>query len=211
MGTRPPIRNDARGCPHAGRIGFQKGHNPDGKKEKMNFLPDGCLVVISLYGVQAVEGQNMRICSGPGCMAKVSDGVRFCDDCRPTGRRGDGIKSHVPAEAAVASRDKYAHLYQSSDWTKCAKLQLKRYPFCERCKKAMATICDHFIPAEVFIELCREPKRFLTPERGFFWAGNHQSLCRACHHAKTLEDKSHTGPWPDLFSNPRREPKKWAL
>ena len=145
----------------------------------------------------------MRICREcHGKMPESQHGV--CNACA-------AIRSHSVVETPVASREAYAHLYQSAAWTKCSKLQRKRFPFCERCQINLATLADHVVPAEIFIEMCREQKRFVSPEAAFFWAGNHQSLCDPCHSKKTDEDKNHMGRWPDLFENPIRKPKVWGF
>jgi 5-methylcytosine-specific restriction endonuclease McrA len=34
----------------------------------------------------------------------------------------------------------------------------------------------------------------------YYLKSNLQGLCRTCHHAKTLEEKAHTGPWPDIIA-----------
>jgi hypothetical protein len=146
----------------------------------------------------------MRICREcHGKMPESQHGV--CRECA-------SIRSHNNSpDTPAPSRTTYAHLYQSATWTRCSKLQRQRFPICERCRENIATLCDHVIPAEIFIEMCREQNRFLSPERAFFWAGNHQSLCDPCHSTKTDEDKNHIGRWPDLFENPRRAPKKWSF
>jgi len=154
----------------------------------------------------------MRMCTG--CGTKLPDNWHGkCDECKSeksdSGSDVEGIRTHTRADAP--SREKYAKLYSSRDWTQCARIQLARFPFCERCKRALATIADHFIPAEIFIEICRVEKRFLFPERAFFYMGNLQSLCRPCHGTKTDEDKKHVGPWPDLFANPRRPKRQFSF
>ena len=150
----------------------------------------------------------MRLCSG--CQTKVPDNERFCPECRAEkygcNPSSDGIQSH-----SYTDRERFAHLYACSKWTKVARSQLKQFPVCERCRERLAAIADHFIPAGIFIALCRLQNRFPAPERAFFWMGNLQSLCRACHEKKTEDDKAHIGPWPDLFENPRRESKKWSF
>lgn len=149
----------------------------------------------------------MRMCSG--CGTKVPDKVRYCPECRAerhSSQRDDGIASH-----SYTDRERLARLYGCSNWTKVARLQLLRFPFCERCQRRLAEIADHVIPAGIFIALCRAQNRFMFPERAFFWMDNLQSLCRECHALKTIEDKRHVGAWPDLFAHPRREPKKWSF
>ena|ERR1041385_3917032 len=154
----------------------------------------------------------MRMCSG--CRTKLPDDWRGkCDECKSekTHTNNDLAEIRTHSRADAPSREKYARLYSSRNWAKCAHIQLGNFPFCERCNRGLATIADHFIPAEIFIEICRVEKRFLIPERAFFYMDNLQSLCRPCHGEKTLEDKQHVGPWPDLFANPRRPARQFSF
>lgn len=154
----------------------------------------------------------MRLCSG--CGTKLPEETRGrCAECQAERRpkTDDGIKAHVSPNSP--SRDIYAELYASPDWRKCSKLQRIRFPFCERCERKLATLCDHLIPAVQFVEWCRTRVKFLIPTQAFFWYGNHQSLCDSCHRLKTLEDEKNIaagGPWPDLWANPIRPPKKYV-
>ena len=79
-------------------------------------------------------------------------------------------------------------------------------PGCQR----LAEIADHFIPAVVYIELCRSNRKHLIAENAFFDPANLQSLCRVCHDVKTKEDElkiANGGPWAELG----RPPKKWTF
>ena len=74
----------------------------------------------------------------------------------------------------------------------------------------LAEIADHYIPAVVFIELCREKRKFLIATEAFFYMSNLQSLCWPCHAVKSDEDTARIargGPWTELD----RPAKKWAF
>jgi hypothetical protein len=99
----------------------------------------------------------MRICSGPGCLRTVPDGVRFCDECKPS-RAADDIKTHTPG---TTDRDRYAELYASNRFQDfCRPRTLQRDPFCKRCGIAPSVICDHVIPAGEAIRQVKESGRF---------------------------------------------------
>jgi hypothetical protein len=153
----------------------------------------------------------MRMCSG--CGTKLSElPPGRCAECRKPTSRPDGLRLHVPAPGEYTSaRGQFARLYGSTDWKKTARLQLQLFPMCEMCNKKLAVLCDHFIPAEEFVALCDREKRFLIRTQAFFYMPNLQSLCAECHGTKTDDDKNHRGPWPDLFANPRRAPRKWSF
>jgi len=52
----------------------------------------------------------------------------------------------------------------------------------------------------------------MDPTAGYFFESNLQGLCRSCHGVKTLEDKIHTGPWPDVVEREQLAPKKvWTF
>jgi hypothetical protein len=152
----------------------------------------------------------MKLCSG--CGTKLPDNHRGrCDACKSGAvTADDGIKSHSPM-GSTPSRDKYADMYKSKQWTQVSKLQRSAFPFCEDCH-GMADLADHYIPAVVFIEMCRVNRKFLIPEQAFFYFGNLRSLCNSCHRKKTLADNKKIAEnfeWPDLWKNPIRPPKKW--
>lgn len=154
----------------------------------------------------------MKLC--PGCQTKIPDSERRCAECR----KSSAAPSPGPGrQHTYADGINLRHLYQSPAWTKLSRVQLARFPICEMCHITKAVISDHFIPAGIFIALCMDlldengRKRFASPERAFYYMGNLQSLCRSCHWRKTEADKQHIGPWPDLFANPRRAPKKWSF
>jgi 5-methylcytosine-specific restriction endonuclease McrA len=157
----------------------------------------------------------MRLCSGCGTVLPDSHRGQ-CADCTPGIAADDGIRSHAPI-GAVPSRNTYAHLYRSPRWTACSKTQRSRFRICEHCNKELATLTDHFVPASIYIELCREVRessgrlRFPVATNAFYDAANLQSLCDSCHRLKTLEDDlkiARGGPWPTYLEVKARRPPK---
>lgn len=157
---------------------------------------------------------TVKLCSG--CGTKLPDTHRGrCAACKSNSGAQNpdldlvGIKSHTPPGAG-ASRDELAHLYRDPRWTAVSKLQRARFPLCEEKCGRLAEIADHHIPANVYIALCREKRKFLIPDGAFFDMSNLRSLCRICHDKKSRDDefkKAHGGPWPELG----RPPKKWSF
>jgi len=146
----------------------------------------------------------MRVCSGPGCLRAVKDGVRFCDDCKPTTSpvESDGIRDHGRYDAelhAVAS---------SPRWQRVRLQVIKRDPICKRCDLRISTIGDHIVPAEIAVAQVRATGRFPDRYAGYFLMSNLQGLCRPCHGLKTLEDKTHIGPWRDVLAHDATIPKR---
>ena len=118
-------------------------------------------------------------------------------------------RTHAPV-GAEASRDKYGHLYKSARWTKVSEMQRSRFPVCEMKCGRLADLADHYIPAVVYIELCRASKKFFIAEGAFFDISNLQSLCIGCHQEKTVEDErkiASGAQWTELG----RPPKKWTF
>lgn len=146
----------------------------------------------------------MRVCSGPGCLRAVPDGVRFCDECQPPQRPDDGIRRHqriTETTLAVADRDVYAFLYSSHRWQRLRNVFIRAHPFCARCERRIADIVDHIIPSGVAVVQAQRSGRWPGDKyAGFFFRSNLQGLCRSCHGFKTDEDKAHTGAWPDAVA-----------
>ena len=153
----------------------------------------------------------MRICSGPGCLRVVPDNVRFCNECKPGGPSSEGIKEHV---VNPTDRDHYQFLYESNRFQDyCRPRVLARDLVCKRCGCAPSEIVDHVVPAGEAIRQVRESGRFpFDPHAGFFLLSNLQGLCRPCHGKKTVADKTHVGPWPDVLAAYDAMPKKkWSF
>lgn len=151
----------------------------------------------------------MRICSGAGCLRAVPDDVRFCDECKPPVVKGDAeLREH-----SVPDRIRYAALYSGTRWQRVQAIAKRRHPFCQRCDTALTELIDHIVPSGVAVQQVRESGRFpLDKNAGFYLMSNLQGLCRRCHYYKTLEDKTHSGGWPDVLAKEERTPKKvWTF
>lgn len=138
----------------------------------------------------------MRICSGPGCLRAIADTVRYCDECKPTyAPETDDIRIHT-----LSDRERYAFLYSGSRWQRVRLQAIRACPMCARCELSISEIVDHVVPAGVVIVQARESGKFNTDKyAGFYLRTNLQGLCRPCHYLKTMEDKAHVGPWPDVI------------
>jgi hypothetical protein len=77
----------------------------------------------------------------------------------------------------------------------------------------VSEIVDHKVPAGVAIVQVQESGRYpLDKWAGFYLLSNLDGLCRPCHYLKTMEDKTHTGPWPDVLAREAEAPKKvWTF
>jgi hypothetical protein len=77
---------------------------------------------------------------------------------------------------------------------------------------SITVLVDHIVPAGIAIQQARDSGRYLDPWAGFYLLSNLQGLCAACHHLKTVEDKTHTGPWPDvLAAEDQATKKRWTF
>ena len=137
----------------------------------------------------------MRICSGAGCLRKIADGIRFCDECKPASPVDDGIRNHTSGYDAELDR-----LRNTPRWRRTRARVVQRQPFCKRCDVAVTEIVDHIVPAREAISQTRVAMYNLDRNAGYFLESNLQGLCRSCHGLKTLEDKAHVGPWPDVVA-----------
>jgi 5-methylcytosine-specific restriction endonuclease McrA len=137
--------------------------------------------------------------------------VRFCEECRAergTAVKTDGIKNH-----STAYDDILDGLRKGTRWQRLRVRAIHRCPLCARCNLAISEIVDHIVPAAIAVMQAQQSGLYpLDKYAGYYLMSNLQGLCRACHHAKTLEDKAHVGPWPDVVANERRTHKKrWAF
>lgn len=152
----------------------------------------------------------MRLCSGAGCGRAVPEGVRFCDECKPkTSAPPDAAgKQHTSGYDAVLDG-----LRKSARWQRVRDVVIKRDPICKRCDRAVSEIVDHIVPAPEAIAQAQVSGRYpFDKYAGYFLKTNLQGLCRPCHYQKTLEDKMHTGPWPDVVQKELAAPrKKWVF
>lgn len=153
----------------------------------------------------------MRLCSGPGCGRAIPEGQRFCDECKgECGTQGaqDGIKQHYSGYDPELER-----LNTGETWRRVRAQILRRDPMCKRCDRALSVIVDHIVPAQEAVAQVRVSGRHrLNKYAGYYFKSNLQGLCRPCHHIKTMEDKAHTGPWPDVLAKEDEQPKrKWTF
>ena len=105
--------------------------------------------------------KSLRPCAHPGCTTLVG---------------GGRCKSHTN-DSQYRDRE-VKRMYNSKQWRARRERQLAEYPWCashlERKEYVPATDVDH-----------------VTPHRGDasqFFSGTLQSLCRACHSAKTASE-----------------------
>jgi 5-methylcytosine-specific restriction endonuclease McrA len=146
----------------------------------------------------------MRICSGPGCLRAVQDNVTFCDECKPARASTDEIRNHTSGYDAELDR-----LRKGPRWQRIRKAVVLRDPLCQRCQLRITDEIDHIVPAREAIEQARASGRYLFDKyAGYYLKSNLQGLCRIDHHAKTLEDKAHTGAWPDVIAREQAAPKR---
>jgi 5-methylcytosine-specific restriction endonuclease McrA len=148
----------------------------------------------------------MRICSGAGCLRAVPDDVRFCSECRPQ-TTDDGIREHASGYTAELDA-----LRKTTRWQRLRARVLAAQPMCARCRAHVADIVDHIVPAQIAVAQCQVAECFFDKWAGYFLRSNLQGLCRVCHAAKTLEDKTHSGPWPSVLQREQAQPKKvWTF
>jgi 5-methylcytosine-specific restriction enzyme A len=150
----------------------------------------------------------MRICSGAGCLRAVNDEVRFCDECKPIVEVQDDTRAHT-----LSDRERFRALYSGPRWQKLRVRVIQRCPLCARCELSISEIADHIVPSGVAIAQAQESGKYADLYAGFFFMSNLQGLCRSCHYDKTMEDKTHSGPWPDVVEKERLTPPKrmWSF
>lgn len=153
----------------------------------------------------------MRLCSGAGCGRAVPEDTRYCYECKPiTTAVADDTRVHRDGGLYNAELDR---LNQGKRWHTVRRTVLHKHPMCHRCEAAMSEIADHIVPAAVAVQQARDSGRYpLDKWAGYYLLSNLQGLCRSCHGVKTLEDKAHTGPWPDVIETERLAPRKvWSF
>jgi 5-methylcytosine-specific restriction endonuclease McrA len=151
----------------------------------------------------------MRLCSGAGCGRAVKDDVKLCDECKAErGVSSDSAKQHTTGYDAILDG-----LRKGTRWQRVRDIAIKRCPLCARCGLTISEIVDHIVPAAVAIVQAQMSKRWpFDKYAGYYLLSNLQGLCRSCHYKKTLEDKQHTGPWPDVVAIEDAAPKKkWSF
>ena len=109
----------------------------------------------------------------------------------------------------LTDRERYARLYSGSRWQRTRDQAVRRMPLCARCELRITEIVDHVVPAGVAIAQAQASGLYQTDHSaGFFFGSNLQGLCRSCHLWKTIDDKAHIGPWPDVVDKERATPKR---
>ena len=141
----------------------------------------------------------MRICSGAGCLRAVQDSVRYCDECKPSRKAADEIREHTSGYDAELDR-----LRKGPKWQRVRREVVLRDPLCRRCELHITEEVDHIVPAREAIAQAQTSGHYtLNPTAGYYFKTNLQGLCRECHRAKTIEDKTHVGDWPDIVEKER--------
>lgn len=112
-----------------------------------------------------MASRALRPCRHPGCPVLTRDG--WCDRHRPK-----------PGERRFSAA--WHSWYSKPIWTERLRpAQLLREPFCRECAargiRTKATVVDHIKPFRGDWSLFVDP-------------GNHQSLCKRCHDAKTARE-----------------------
>ena len=155
-----------------------------------------------------LPGVVVRICSGAGCLRAVDDEVRFCDECKPVRPDTDGMREHT-----LTDRERYAFLYSGTRWQRTRAAVVAKAPLCEHCQRRPTEIVDHVVPAGVAVTQAKDSGLYKTDRwAGFYFRSNLQGLCRMCHIQKTIDDKTHTGAWPDVVEAERTAPKRrWSF
>lgn len=155
----------------------------------------------------------MRLCRG--CQSKMDESIKgLCPACKAErgterGTPVDTIRTHT-----LSDREKYAFLYVGERWKRQVQPKaVKKYPMCARCDVAVTELIDHIVPAGEAIRQAQASGRYpLSRYAGFYFMSNLQGLCRSCHFTKTIEDKTHVGPWPDVVAKEQAQPKKvWSF
>jgi len=153
----------------------------------------------------------MRLCSGAGCGRKVADDVRYCDECKA--ERGETVKTDDIKNHTTGYDAELDALRKGTRWQRIRDIAIKRCPLCARCQLAVSEIVDPIVPAGVAVQQARDSGRYpIDKYAGYYLLSNLQGLCRPCHYAKTIEDKAHVGPWPDVIAKEMSAPrKKWSF
>jgi 5-methylcytosine-specific restriction endonuclease McrA len=104
-------------------------------------------------------------------------------------------------------------LNQGARWHRVRVSVLQGNPMCVGCEIEIAKEVDHKVPADIAIQQVRDSGRYpLDRYAGYYLKSNLRGMCRRCHALKTLEDKAHTGPWPDVLAIEDAAPKRrWTF
>jgi 5-methylcytosine-specific restriction endonuclease McrA len=152
---------------------------------------------------------QMRLCSGAGCGRAIKDDAKFCDECKAE----RGISPDVSRQHTTGYDATLDGLRKGTRWQRLRAKIAKKFPFCARCLVSVTEIIDHIVPAAVAIMQAQASGRYPCDKyAGYYIPSNLQGLCRSCHGVKTIEDKIHVGPWPDVVAKEQAQPKKvWSF
>jgi len=117
------------------------------------------------------------VCQYPGCKALASLGRIYCHSHIT---RTEALRAErQSALNRTADRKHSSKLYNGKAWQSMRESQLRREPLCRACNDigriTIATDVDHITPHRNNAKL-------------FFDRSNLQSLCKACHSAKTARE-----------------------
>lgn len=135
------------------------------------------------FWVMIVANKPLHPCRYPGCLNLTSD--KYCDDHKQIEDINKKINNKL---YDLYKRDKkIREFYNSKAWLRLREQALMRdHYLCQHCLKqnriAHAEIVDHIVPIKVDWSLRLS-------------LSNTQSLCKACHNRKSMEDK---GKYPQL-------------
>jgi 5-methylcytosine-specific restriction endonuclease McrA len=80
---------------------------------------------------------------------------------------------------------------------------------CGLCDRRISEEVDHIVPAREAIAQAQASGLYpLDRYAGYYFRSNLRGLCRLCHRGKTLEEKTHTGAWPDVVAREQAAPKR---
>lgn len=122
--------------------------------------------------------RSLKFCAHRGCEELVTSG--YCE----VHQAEYNAKQKQRAEEINKNRASSTQRGYDSRWQKARHTYLKHHPLCVECEKAgkvtSATVVDHIIPHK--------------GNKKLFWDKNNwQSLCKACHDAKTAKEDGRWG------------------
>ncbi|OON87798.1 HNH endonuclease [Pyramidobacter sp. C12-8] len=114
-------------------------------------------------------------CPHPGCGALVEAGHKYC----PLHESEHPIRRSEYDKKYDAKRPESHRFYHTARWQRLRNAYIRKHPLCEECMRngriAVAKVVDHIVEIKDGGPTTQ-------------WS-NLQSLCMACHNAKTLKEK----------------------
>ena len=152
----------------------------------------------------------MKLCPKAGCGRKIADDAKMCDECKAERGQAVSTDEHTHTTGYTAELDEQR---KSGRWQRVRVKVIQRDPLCKRCGLAISEIGDHIVPAAVAVQQARDSGKYPFDKwAGYYLISNLQGLCRPCHGVKTLEDKAHVGPWPNVVEVEANAPRKvWSF